>query len=86
MTGPEVQRALRLLTSPEYRRKHHFPISVLANMSGLSRESIYQARNGNMLTPRVVTVLAPILKDIFAGKLIAKRSRSYTVTTHTVTQ
>lgn len=68
MTPAEVQRALRMVTSNEFRRDRYFPVSVIANISGLSRECIYQARAGRLLTPRVVNVLSPILQDILSGK------------------
>lgn len=79
MTPHEVQRALRMITSPTWRRTKRFPITVIANMSGLSRMTLYQARNGNRLTKHVVTVLSPILTDILAGKLKARWKAGYTL-------
>lgn len=73
MTAHEVQRALRLITSKDFRRQHHFPITVLSQLSGLSRQAIYQARAGNGLTHRVITVLTPLLLDILAGKISAAK-------------
>jgi hypothetical protein len=84
MTPREVQRALRLITSTEFRRQRYFPISVLANMSGLSRECIYQARAGNLLTQRVVELLGPLLNDIIAGRMKATWQAGYGVDRVTV--
>jgi len=75
MKPHEIQRALRLITSNEFKRNSRFPITVLAEMAGLSRTSIYRARNGTLLTNRVVTVLGPLLKDILSGCSIAYRGR-----------
>ena len=73
MTAHEIQRSLRLITSKEFRRKQWFPVTVLAQLCGLSRETIYQARAGNSITARVIETLSPLLRDILAGKMTAKR-------------
>src|SRR5215471_18474914 len=73
MTPHEIQRALRLITSKPQRQR--FPITALAQLAGLSRETVYQARNGNGLTPRVVEVLWPLLRDILDGSLQACQER-----------
>ena len=80
MTPAEVQRALRLITSPTQRRQRYFPASVIAALAGLSRTTLYHARAGNRLTPGVVASLAPILTSVLAGKLQAKRNGGYTLT------
>ena len=75
MNASDVQRALRLITSPEFKRNNRFPITVLANMSGLSRTAIYFARNGKLMTPRMIAVLSPLLTDILNGTSICFRGR-----------
>lgn len=79
MQAHEVQQALRLITSASWKRTKHFPITVLAGMSGLSRQTIYQARAGKGLTQRVVQLLSPLLSDILDGKLLATWQAHYTV-------
>lgn len=79
MNASEVQRALRLITSASWKRTNRFPITVLAAMSGLSRQTIYQARNGKGLTHRVVNVLSTPLRDILNGTLQATWQAHYTV-------
>jgi len=71
MTPAEIQRALRLITSKPQRQR--FPITALAQLAGLSRETIYQARAGRGLTQRVVEALAPILASVLDGTLRARR-------------
>jgi hypothetical protein len=74
MTPAEVQRALRSITSPAFQRKRYFPVTVIAQMAGLSRETVRLARHGLWLTPRVVEALSPILSDVLAGRLVARRN------------
>src|SRR5215471_8747278 len=73
MTPHEIQRALRLITSKPQRQR--FPIETVAQLAGLSRETVYQARAGNGLTNRVVNALSPILTAIVTGELQAVRGR-----------
>lgn len=79
LSPAEIQRALRLITSPEFKRANHFPITVLAHMCGLHRSSIYNARDGRHLTQRLAETLSPVLEDILAGKLQAQRHNGYQV-------
>lgn len=74
MSPSEVQRALRIITSPAWKRTKRFPITVLANLANLSRETVYQARNGQGLTKRVVNVLSPLLTDIVSGRITAEQT------------
>lgn len=71
----EIQHALRLITSPEFKRQGRFPIAVLAQLSGLSRQVIYRARDGYWITDRVTQVLSPLLKAIVSRELVARRGR-----------
>ena len=75
MPPQEIVRALRLITSPEWKRTKRIPITALANLAGLSRETIYQARNGKGLTQRVVETLAPLLRAVLNGDLEMIRGR-----------
>jgi hypothetical protein len=54
----EIVRALQLYTAPEFKRQRRVLISVLAHMSNLSRETVYQARRGVRMSKRVRTVLS----------------------------
>ena len=73
MTAAEIQRALRLITSKPQRQR--FPVTTIAQLAGLSRETIYQARAGRGLTERVVEALAPVLRDVLTGSLQACQER-----------
>ena len=66
MTKAEVTRALRLVTSQEFRRQRRFPIATLANLAGLSRMTLYRARDG-YVPDRVADVLSPLLEAIAAA-------------------
>ena len=81
MLPHEIQRALRLITSEAFRRERYFPITALAGMSGLSRETIYQARNGNGITKRVAEALSPLLTDVLEGRIVARWKAGYSIDT-----
>jgi len=77
MAAADVVRYLRLLTSPQWKRTRRFPVATIAQLAGVSRETVYQARRGNSLTPRVVAVLEPVLAAIVEGKVEVTRGRWY---------
>jgi len=82
MQPHEIQRALRLITSTQFKRDRRFPIAVLARLSGLSRAILYEARAGRYLTPRVIASLTPLLTAIIAGALrVERRERTWRVST-----
>ncbi|MBO0710765.1 MAG: hypothetical protein J2P47_05735 [Acetobacteraceae bacterium] len=60
----EIQRLLRLITSSEFKRNHRgrkrVAIAHIAAQCGLSRRSIYNARNG-YVTERVQELLSELL-------------------------
>ena len=73
MKGHEIQRALRLITAPDWKRHGRFPIAVIAQLAGVDRTLVYLLRDGQCLTGRVLECLSPVLEDILAGKLKAER-------------
>lgn len=73
LSPAEIQRALRLITSPEFKRSNRFPMATIAQMAGVDRTSVYNARGGQLITPRIAAALSPILEAILAGKLRVER-------------
>ena len=73
MTKAEITRALRLITSPAFKRdRGRLPIAVLANLAGLSRLTLYRARDG-YVTDGVAELLSPLLEAILANDTRATR-------------
>ena len=70
----EIVRALRLYTAPEFRRQRRVLISVLAHMSNLSRETVYQARRGVRMSKRVHVVLSRTISLIEKQGMHFKRT------------
>jgi hypothetical protein len=72
MTPHQITRTLRQITGRQQRRQpNHITIVALSAMTGLSRETIHQARDGNGLTPRVITLLSSAL----SGQGICQNAR-----------
>ena len=70
----EIVRALQLYTAPEFKRQRRVLISVLAHMSNLSRETVYQARRGTPMSRRVHVVLSRTISLIEKQGLYFQRT------------
>jgi hypothetical protein len=70
----EIVRALQLYTAPEFKRQRRVLISVLAHMSNLSRETVYQARRGVRMSKRVHVVLSRTITRIEKEGLYFRRT------------
>jgi hypothetical protein len=66
--------SLRLITSPACRGEKRVPLSLGANPTGLSRQTLYRARDGGQVTAETVKVLTPLIRQHDAGKLRFKRT------------
>jgi hypothetical protein len=75
----EIVRFLRVYTAPEFKSRRRILISVLAHMSNLSRETVYQARHGSPrnkhgMSRRVHVVLSRTITAIEKEGLYFRRT------------
>jgi hypothetical protein len=63
-----------MIGSPARHGAERVPLSIIANLTGLSGNSLYQARNSGRVSADVAEVLTPIVRAFEAGKLRSKRS------------
>jgi hypothetical protein len=65
---------LRLISSPACRGADRVPLAIVANMTGLSRQTLYRARDGRQVSADTAEVLTPLILQFGAGKLQFRRS------------
>jgi hypothetical protein len=74
LKAAEIRRSLQLYTAPEFKRQRRVLITMLAHMSNLSRETVYQARRGSPMSSRVRTVLSRTITLIEKEGLYFRRT------------
>lgn len=77
LPGREIVRALRLITSPAYRREQgHIPMTVLAAMAGVDRTTLNWVRNEYRNTEDMRARLSPVIRAVLDGELRFRRNGS----------
>jgi hypothetical protein len=75
MTLPShrIVRFLRLIASSACRGSDRVPLSIIANLTGVSRLTLYRARDGHV-TEETARLLSPLVRAYEAGKLKFRRT------------
>ena len=69
----QIVRFLRLIGSPACRGDKRVPLAIIANLAGVSRLTLYRARDGRT-SADTAEILTPIVRAFEAGKLRFRRT------------
>jgi hypothetical protein len=50
------------------------PLAIIANLTGLSRQTLYRARDGGQVSAETAEILTPLIRQYEAGKLRLRRT------------
>jgi hypothetical protein len=74
----DILRFLRLITSPTAcRGEKRVPLSVVAELCGVARITLYQVLWTGRASDELCAVLTPLIRQYEAGKLRLKRASRY---------